>query len=87
VLRNILRVLSQNELREEHHLLTVHLVSEQVGPEDSRVTVRHVEGLVQSDVRVGTQVLVHQIVLPRRVVQMRPCVFISPVFSHQSLTI
>lgn len=56
---NVLRILSQDELGKEHHLLAVDLISEEITSEKSGVRIGHVMGLVKGDVGVGTQVFVH----------------------------
>lgn len=80
-----LGVLGKNVLGQEHHLLTVHLVSEEVGPEQRGVLIGEIECLVQSDVGVLAQVLVHQMILSAGMIQMGASVLVGSVFAHQGL--
>lgn len=83
VFGNVLRILSQDELGKEHHLLAVDFISEEVSSEKSRIRIGHVMGLVKSDIGMGSQMFVHQMVLTGRMIQMSTSVLIGAVFAQK----
>ena len=71
----------------EHHLLGEDLVAEQVASEKRGVLIREIEGFVQGNIGVAAQVLMHEVVLSGRVVQVRAGVTVGTVLAHQGLQV
>lgn len=78
-------ILSKDGLTEEDQLSIEHIVSTEEVPEESNITIRVVERLMNQNIRIPSQPRMHRVVLQVGAVQMRTRIPIDSVLAQYSL--